>query len=113
MTLITSVCVGAHASQTRVTRTLVDILARLAIGRQLIARVTDTFERSVHVETLAIVAHPRLTALVHVPTKSPVRRVNVAVLTNTNIRPRSVLTLTLETYPRILQTLVNIHTGQS
>ena len=62
---------------------------------------------------MAIITHPCLAALIKVTTKPPVSRVNKTVLTNTDVGARGVLTLALQTDPRVLKTLIHVNTGQA
>ena len=62
---------------------------------------------------MAIITHPCLATFIKVTTKPPVSRVNKPVLTNTDVGPGGVLTLALQTDPRVLQTLLHINTRQA
>lgn len=81
----------------------------LPVGWQPVTGVAQTLERSVGVGALAVPAKARFPfALVHVRTKSPVRRNRVSRLTLAQIRARRIPTSAVEANPRVFVTLVDV-----
>lgn len=79
-----------------------------SIGRQFVTGIADAFERSVHVDALAVVAHSRLTAFVHVNAERTDGRSGKTLSTDAFKRSGNILTTPVEANTRILQTLVNV-----
>ena len=111
--MISALRVGAFPPETGIAGAFVDILAGFSIAGQLVARVTDTLEGSLHVDALPVVTLTRLAALVQVPAETSVSRVDVARLADTDVGAERVLALTSQADQRVLQALVNIHTGEA
>ena len=84
--------------------------ARSAVGREFVAGIADALEGAVHVDALAVGAHARLTALVHVDAERADGRVREAVLAHALVRSGHVLAAAVQTDARILRTLVHVCT---
>lgn len=82
--------------------------AGFSIGREFVAWIADTFERAVHVDTLAIVAHACLSTLVHVDTERTDGRTGETFFADTFKRAGNVLTAPVKTNTRILGTFIQI-----
>lgn len=82
--------------------------ASFPVRGQLVARIADAFEGSVHVDALSVITHARLAAFVHVHAERTHCRAGKSFLADALIRAGDVLAATVQADPRVLQTFVHI-----
>jgi hypothetical protein len=82
--------------------------ASLSVRRQFVAGIADAFEGSVHVDAFAVVAHSRLSTLVHVDAKRSNGRAGKSFLANALERAGDILTAAVQTNARIFGAFVQI-----
>lgn len=82
--------------------------AMTLIGADPEARITDAFERTLHIDAFAVFAHSAGRTLVHVYAESVVSRRSEARLANTMIGSWRIFTTAIQTDSRIFYTLVDV-----
>ena len=82
--------------------------AVFAVGRQFVAGIADASEGAVHVDALAVGAHPCFAALVHVDAERADGRAGEALGADAFVRAGRVFAAAVQADPSILRTLVHV-----